>query len=248
MDLDFLKNRRTIRRYKKEDISDELLNELLEAAFRVSNTGNMQVYSVVVTRDDENKKKLAPAHFNQPSVTNAPVILTFCADFNRFIKWCEFRNAKPGYDNFQSFFTASIDALLVAQQFCTAAEAKDLGICYLGTTTYNADQIIKALELPRFIVPVTTVTVGYPDGIPEQVERLPIEAMIHHEHYRDYTREDIDRLYKEKEELPANKGFVAENKKETLAQVFTDVRYTRTNNEHFSDVFLKVIKEQGFKF
>lgn len=87
MDLDFLKNRRTIRQYKKEDIPDELLNELLEVAFRVSNTGNMQVYSVVVTRDAENKKKLAPAHFNQSTVTNAPVVLTFCADFNRFIKW-----------------------------------------------------------------------------------------------------------------------------------------------------------------
>ena len=112
MDLDFLKNRRTIRQYKKEDIPDELLNELLEAAFRVSNTGNMQVYSVVVTRDAENKKKLAPAHFNQSTVTNAPVVLTFCADFNRFIKWCEFRHAKPGYDNFQSFFTASILSLI----------------------------------------------------------------------------------------------------------------------------------------
>ena len=248
MDLDFLKNRRTIRRYQTTDIPDDLLNELLEAAFRVSTTGNMQVYSVVVTRDAENKKKLAPAHFNQPTITSAPVVLTFCADFNRFIKWCEYRKADPGYDNFQSFFTAAIDALLAAQQFCTAAEAKGLGICYLGTTTYNAGQIIKALNLPRFVVPITTITVGYPEEIPDQVERLPIEAIIHQECYHDYTRDDIDRLYKEKEELPANRGFVAENKKETLAQVFTDVRYTRQNNEYFSDVFLKVIKEQGFEF
>ena len=163
MDLDFLKNRRTIRLYQTTDIPDDLLNELLEAAFRVSTTGNMQVYSVVVTRDAENKKKLAPAHFNQPTITSAPVVLTFCADFNRFIKWCEYRKADPGYDNFQSFFTAAIDALLAAQQFCTAAEAKGLGICYLGTTTYNADQIIKALNLPRFVVPITTITVGYPE-------------------------------------------------------------------------------------
>ena len=238
MDLDFLKNRRTIRRYQTTDIPDELLNELLEAAFRVSTTGNMQVYSVVVTRDAENKKRLAPAHFNQPTVTSAPVVLTFCADFNRFIKWCKLRHADPGYDNFQSFFTAAIDALLAAQQFCTAAEAKGLGICYLGTTTYNADAIIKALNLPRFVVPITTITVGYPESIPEQVERLPIEAMIHHETYHDYSDDDIDRLYQEKEALPANKGFVAENKKETLAQVFTDIRYTRKNNQYFSDFFL----------
>ena len=248
MDLNFLKNRRTIRKYSDKDIPDSLLNELLEAAFRVSTTGNMQVYSVVVTRDAENKKKLAPAHFNQPTVTGAPVVLTFCADFNRFVKWCELRNAMPGYDNFQSFFTAAIDALLAAQQFCTAAEAKGLGICYLGTTTYNPDQIIKALNLPRLVIPITTITVGYPESMPEQPERLPLDAIVHHESYKDYSADDIDRLYASKENLPANKHFVVENGKETLAQVFTDIRYPKANNEHFSEILLRVIKEQGFKF
>jgi hypothetical protein len=42
------------------------------------------------------------------------------------------------------------------------------------------------------------------------------------------------------------KQFVAENNKETLAQVFTDVRYTEKNNEYFSDVLLEVLKKQGF--
>ena len=69
-------------------------------------------------------------------VTEAPVLLTFCADFNRFNKWCLLNNAVPGYDNFLSFMTAAIDALLVAQTVCIAAEARGLGICYLGTTTY----------------------------------------------------------------------------------------------------------------
>ena len=131
-----LKERRTIRQYLDKEIDDRLLNELLETAFRAPTTGNMQVYSVVVTRTQENKERLAPAHFNQPTVTHAPVVLTFCADFNRFVKWCELNHAQPGYDNFQSFVTAAIDALLVAQQFCTAAELSGLGCCYLGTTTY----------------------------------------------------------------------------------------------------------------
>ena len=248
MIIEDLKLRRTIRKYKKDEIPEKMLNELLEVAFRASTTGNMQLYSVIITRDEENKKKLAPAHFNQPTVTTAPVVLTFCADFNRFIKWCELRNAHHGYDNFQSFYTATIDALLVAQQFCTAAELCGLGICYLGTTTYNAPMIIEALDLPKFVIPVTTVTVGYPAEIPAQVERLPVEAAIHHERYKDYTEEDINRLYADKEALPENKKYIAENNKETLAQVFTDVRYPKANNEHFSEVFLKIIREQGFLF
>ena len=102
--MDSIKNRRSIRKYKQDEIPASLLNDLLEEAFRASTMGNMQLYSVVVTRDKQMKEKLAPAHFNQPMVTGAPVVLTFCADFNRFSKWCRARKAEPGYDNPISFF------------------------------------------------------------------------------------------------------------------------------------------------
>lgn len=245
--LDLLRNRRTIRKYNDTPIGDELLSELLEVAFRAPTTGGMQLYSVVVTRDNEMKQKLAPTHFNQPTVTSAPVVLTFCADYNRFVKWCEASDAQPGYDNFASFTTAMIDALLVAQQFNTAAELRGLGCCYLGTTTYNAPQIAEILNLPRLVVPVTTLTVGFPADMPQQVERLPLEAIVHHEQYKDYTTDDIHRLYAEKEALPANKRFVEENGKATLAQVFTDVRYTKKDNEYFSRIWADFIASQGFK-
>lgn len=245
--LDLLRNRRTIRKYNDMPIGEELLSELLEVAFRAPTTGGMQLYSVVVTRDNEMKQKLAPTHFNQPTVTSAPVVLTFCADYNRFVKWCEASDAQPGYDNFASFTTAMIDTLLVAQQFNTAAELRGLGCCYLGTTTYNAPQIAEILNLPRLVVPVTTLTVGFPADVPQQVERLPLEAIVHHEQYKDYTTDDIHRLYAEKEALPANKRFVEENGKATLAQVFTDVRYTKKDNEYFSRIWADFIASQGFK-
>lgn len=245
--INVMKNRRTIRKYAGQDIPEQLLNELLEVATRASNTGNMQLYSVIITRDQANKEKLAPAHFNQPMITQAPVVLTFCADANRFVKWAEQRKAEAGFDNLQTFMAATIDAMLFAQAFCDAAEEKGLGICYLGTTAYNADKIIEALSLPRLVVPIVTVTVGYPaQPLPEQVERLPLTAVVHQESYTDYTPEAIDELYCEKEALEVNKQFVKENNKETLAQVFTDVRYTKKNNEYFSEVLLKVLKDQGF--
>lgn len=245
--IDIMKSRRTIRKYTTQDISEPLLNELLEVAARASNTGNMQLYSVVVTRDQANKEKLAPAHFNQPMITTAPVVLTFCADANRFVKWAEQRNAEAGFDNLQTFIAATIDAMLFAQSFCDAAEERGLGICYLGTTAYNADKIINALSLPRLVVPIVTVTVGYPaQPLPEQVERLPLAAVVHQETYVDYTPASIDELYCAKEALEVNKQFVKENNKETLAQVFTDIRYTKKNNEYFSEVLLKVLKDQGF--
>ena len=62
--MDSLKLRKTIRKYQQKDIPADLLNDLLESAFRASTVGNMQVYSVVVTRDAGRKARLAPAHFN----------------------------------------------------------------------------------------------------------------------------------------------------------------------------------------
>ncbi len=238
--------RRTIRKYTTQDVPQDLLMGLLERATRASNTGNMQTYSVVVTREQAKKEALAPTHFNQPMVTTAPVVLTFCADYNRFSAWCKLRNAEPGYDNFQSFVAAMIDTCLFAQTFCDMAEAEGLGLCYLGTTTYNAGDIIRILELPRLVVPICTVTLGYPAEEPALQDRLPIGAIVHNETYRDYTADDIDRLYAEKEALPSTAQFIAENGKETLAQVFTDIRYTKRNNEVFSEVFLQVLREQGY--
>ncbi len=241
-----LDNRRTIRNYTQEPISDELLNKLFEQAFRSSNTGNMQTYSVVVIRNAERKQALAPAHFGQKMITEAPIVLTFCADYNRFSAWCEQRKAEPGYDNVQSFVCAMIDATIAAQTFAVAAEAAGLGICYLGTTTYNADKIVNALELPRLVMPIITLTVGYPADMPAMTDRLPVSGLIHNETYKPYTPADIDAMYAEKEALPEMKQFTAENDKETLAQVFTDVRYTKANNVHFSGVFMDTLKAQGF--
>jgi len=192
------------------------------------------------------KTDLLPLHFNQKMITEAPVVLTFCADFNRFNKWCLLKKAEPGYDNFLSFMTAAIDALLVAQTFCIAAESQGLGICYLGTTTYTANKIIDLLKLPKGVVPVTTVTLGWPAEKPEQVDRLPLEAVIHNETYHDYSIADLEKYYKEKEERSDSKQFIAENKKETLAQVFTDIRYKKADNVYFSNVLLQVLKDQGF--
>lgn len=241
-----LKQRKTIRKYQQKDIPVDLLNDLLETAFRASTVGNMQTYSVVVTRDADRKAKLAPAHFNQPMVTAVPVVLTFCIDLNRFSKWCRQRQAEPGYNNFEWFVTGAVDALLAAQTFCVAAEEKGLGICYLGTTTYNPHLIIEALELPELVFPITTVTVGWPAEDPAQVDRLPLEAVVHEEVYHDYTPEDIDRLYAYKESLPENRQYVTENGKATLAQVFTDVRYTKKDAEAMSELLWNIMKKQGF--
>ena len=239
-------NHRSIRKFKNKGISKSDLDDILIAGTRASTTGNMQVYSMVVTQDEGVKEQLWASHFKQDMVKQAPVVITFCADFNRFNKWCELRDAKPGYDNFLSFFTAAIDALLAAQNVSLAAEKKGLGICYLGTTTYMAEKIIEILELPKFVVPVTTLVAGYPDEKPGLTDRLPLEAVVHNDKYGDFNAADIDLLYKEKEEMELTKQLLEENQKATLAQIFTDNRYTKKDNIAFSKALLSVLEKQGF--
>ena len=241
-----LTTRRSIRKYADKAVSEELLNRLLAEAERTPTMGNLQLYSVIVTRSEEMKTKLAPAHFNQPMVCGAPVVLTFCADFRRTTLWAENRQAKPGYDNFLSFINASTDALLYCQTFCNLAEEEGLGTCFLGTTVYMPQMIIDTLQLPQLVFPVATITLGWPDEQPELSDRLPLRAIIHEETYHDYTPQAIDDCYAEKEALPANQHFVEINHKETLAQVFTDLRYPRRDNEAMSEGMIDALRRQGF--
>lgn len=241
-----INTRRSIRKYSEKEVSDELLNRLLAEAARTQTMGNMQLYSVVVTRSAEMKARLAPAHFNQPMVTGAPVVLTVCADFNRASAWCRCRKAEPGYDNFLSFINAATDALLYTQTFCNLAEEEGLGLCFLGTTVYMPQMIIDALRLPKLVMPVATITLGWPDEQPALTDRLPLESFLHSETYRDYTPADIDRYYAPKEALDENREFVRINNKETLAQIFTDIRYTKKDNEAMSAGMIEALKRQGF--
>lgn len=244
--MESLKHRKSIRKYSSKEVPSNLITALLEEAERTPTMGNLQLYSVIVTRDKAMKARLAPAHFNQPMVTDAPVVLTFCADFRRTSRWAAERQAQPGYNNFLSFMNATTDAMLYCQTFCNIAEETGLGTCFLGTTIYSPQAIIDTLKLPQLVFPVATITAGWPGESPALSDRLSVESIIHNETYRDYTPELIDKFYCPKEALPENQHFVAVNHKQTLAQVFTDIRYTRKDNEAMSAGLIDALRGQGF--
>lgn len=94
---------------------------------------------------------------------------------------------------------------------------------------------------------MATITVGYPDECPQQPDRLPLRGVIHEETYHDYTPEMIDDIFSYKESLPENQHFVEINHTETLAQIFTDIRYKKSDNELMSERLKQVLKNQGFE-
>ncbi len=237
---------RSIRKFRPAPVPAEVMRGVLEAAVRASTCGNMQLYSLVVTCDEALRRRLAPCHFNQPMVTEAPCLVTVCADVHRFSMWCEQRDAEPEFDNFEWFLNAATDAMLAAQNLAVAAETQGLGICFLGTTLYTARDIARILDLPKGVIPLTTVVVGYPDEDPGLTDRLPLEAVVHYEKYTDYTAAEIDELWPEREESELTQRLLAENGLPNLAQIFTRNRYRREDNLAVSRSYFELLREQGF--
>jgi len=244
--MDTIFNHKSIRSYKNTPIDDAVLNKILQAGVRASNTGNMQVYSIIVTKDESIKKQLWETHFKQNMVLEAPVHITFCADINRFNKWCKINNTEPHYDNFLWLYNATIDAVLASQNVCIEAENNNLGICFLGTTTYMADKIIDILNLPKGVIPVTSIVLGYPNEEPDLTDRLPLDGIVHYEKYKDYSNNDISNIFDEKDNSDLTKQLVIENQTQSLAQIFTEKRYKKDDNLFFSKAFLETLKKQGF--
>jgi nitroreductase len=252
--IDQIHAHRSIRKYKPDPIPDDLLNKILEAGIRASSSGNMQTYSIIATGDLALREQLYEAHFEQNMVLEAPLLLTFCADFRRMRQWLRISNAPDNFDNIMSFMIAAIDAILVSQNVALAAESEGLGICYLGSTFSNCDQVGKILQLPSSVVPVVGFTLGYANEDPELRDRLPLDGLVHHETYQDYSDDRVAEIYKQREtrgwerymSYPRLHKLIADSGAENLAQVYTTVKYTRRSHQEFSRKVLSYLKKQDF--
>lgn len=241
--IDILLQHRSIRRFKPQPVEADKLERILQCGVRASNTGNMQIYSIITTQKAENIAALSKLHFGQGST--APLFLTVCVDVNRYHHWCRLRDCDEPYGNFLWLMSGTVDASLAAQNICVAAEAEGLGFCYLGTVMYNTKAIAELLELPKGVVPVVTLCMGYADEEPALSERLPLEGVVHEEVYHDYTDEDIERVHRVREEFPFNQEMVRQNGTRNLAEIFTKIRYPRKDNEAISKALLDFVEQAG---
>jgi len=252
--LHFLNAHRSIRKYRPEPIPDEVLQDVLHAATRASSSGNMQTYSIIVTKDAQRRRKLWEFHYRQDMILEAPVLLTFCADWNRMNLWCRSSDAEPGFDNFLSFLVAFADAMIAAQNAALAAEALGLGICYMGTTLGCTTELIEFFALPEDTFPATTLVVGYPDEEPAPRARLPLDGIVHRETYEDFPEERVRDTYVSRETEGWNRYMtfpdlarrIAGSGVKNLAQVYTQLKYRKDTNEQVSEALLENLRRQGF--
>ncbi len=245
---------RSIRKYRSDAVPAPLLAELLHAATRASSSGNMQTYSIIVTREEARRRELWRLHFEQDMILEAPLLLTFVADWRRMTRWCRLSDADPGFDNLLSFLVAFADALIAAQNAALAAESRGLGICYMGTTLCATAGLVDFFGLPEGVFPATTLVVGWPDEEPAPRARLPIGGIVHEERYADPDDAGILAIYRERETegwqryqgFPELAARMASSGVANLAQVYTQLKYTKVENEAISAELLATLARQGF--
>ena len=169
MDLfEAIKNRRSIRSFKKQDVPEDLVTKLLEAAQAAPTAGNSQPYQLVVARNESVKQQLAKAAHNQKSMQEAPVIIVVCAD--------EKASAKAYGDRGKKLYCLQ-DTAIVTQNILLAAYALGLGTCWVGA--FDEDDAKKAVHTPKDVRPVAMIPVGYPNEAPKPTIRRPISEFVH---------------------------------------------------------------------
>lgn len=166
-----IKGRRSIRAFKLQDVPDEVVEKLIDAARHAPSAGNIQPWEFVIVRNPDAKKKLAQAA-HQAFVEEAPVVIVVCADENR---------SSMGYGNRGRTLYCIQDTAAAIQNILLTAYSFGLGTCWVGA--FNEDEAGRALKAPNGIRPVAMIPVGYPNRTPSQRNRRPLSQIMHHESF-----------------------------------------------------------------
>ncbi len=251
-----LKNHKSIRRFKSIELSDEILREIIACGIRASSSGNMQGWSLIVTKDKKQREKIYKIHRKQKMILEAPVTLTFLSDFHRTLTWLKAKSTKKSFDDLLGFLTGATDAIIAAQAMVVAAESLGLGACYMGTTWWGADELSKLFKLPDNVFTVTSLVLGQPnESINKIRDRLPYESMVFEEEYKSFAKDEILKFYKEKEEqsweryisFPEIKQNILQYDIKNVAQYYTsEIKYGKKLHENVSNMIKELLCKKKF--
>lgn len=221
--IDLINNRVSLRKYSDKEVTDEVLNVILNSAMRAPTAGNTMMYSMIVIRDEEKKKILSQTCDNQPFIAKAPVVIVFVADthkMNKYFKisgveeYCKKNNKSLNTPDLAQLFLAAGDAFIAAQNAVVAAESLGLGTCYIGDIVENYETHRELLNLPNWATPVAMLCLGYyPEDYPRTPKtRFDKKYIVFEEKYKELTEDEILDMYGENERnVPIPNVYNAEN-------------------------------------
>jgi FMN reductase (NADPH) len=183
--IELLMKHKSIRKFTKQPVSKEQLEQIIAAAQMASSSSNVQAYSIIQVVDKDRRQKLAAMAGNQGYVEDCPIFLVWCADLFRLREAYGLHGDPKGayIHTTENLVVATVDVALAAQNAAIAAESMGLGIVYIGGIRNQIEQVSELLELPELVYPVFGMCIGYPDQLPVLRPRLPMEAVLHVDKY-----------------------------------------------------------------
>jgi nitroreductase len=178
-----IKERRSVRKYRPDPVSDEELNTVLEAARWAPSWTNTQCWRFVVVREPETKQRLAAALKPLPSggpnpaaaaITGAPVVIVSCAQLGR----SGYYRGEPSTDRGDWFM---FDVALAMQNLTLAAHSLGLGTVHVGL--FDDKAVAEALDVPEGIAVVSLMPLGRPDETPKAPPRKELSDIVFREKY-----------------------------------------------------------------
>ncbi len=164
MDLsELMWKRKSIRNFRNEDVPDDLILELIDAARSAPSAGNCQPWHFYVIRNENVKKQLYESAYRQSFLLSAPVLLVVCAVLSR-------TSGRYG-DRGVNLYCIQ-DTAAAVQNLLLRATSLGLGTCWVGAFDENAAR--NALNLDKDKRPVAIIPVGYPATDPAKTSRRPV--------------------------------------------------------------------------
>jgi len=156
--LEVIYRRRSVRKYEKKPIPEEILKAILEAGRLAPTAKNLQPWHFIVVRDPEIKRKLIFTDWNN-FIEEASVVIVGCGEMDK--KW------------------AVVDVAIALQNMVIAAEALGLGSCWIGA--FEEEEVKRALGVPDHLKVVAMITIGYPAERPEPPPKKKLEEIVQFE-------------------------------------------------------------------
>ncbi|MFX1277959.1 MAG: nitroreductase family protein [Promethearchaeota archaeon] len=191
--------RRSVRVYKNQEVSQDLIDKLLDAANNCPSGGNIQPLSIITIQTAEGREYLGKMIGSQPWVKNAPLSMIFCIDFNRIKKWAALSDTDfQGENALSHFLIAYADLMCAAQNVVMTAESFGLGSVYVGSIQGIIDEIRENFSIPKLVLPMMLLCIGYPESTPNTIPKLDRNVITHREKYSILSDSEIEKAYSDK--------------------------------------------------
>lgn len=209
--LETILDRRSVLHFKSDDVPQDVLDQVLSAALRAPSPGGsltagyrgMQAFSVIVVRDEERRARLNRllCDGKKRCIEEAPVSLVFCVDLHRVNRWAELEGGVPHFRGIGVLWVALRGTYAAAQNAVVAAYSLGLGAQYVQEVVWQPYETLQYFKLPKRVLPVAMLVLGYPAELPPLAPSLPLEAVVHEETYHNPDDETLLRQFGEKEEF-----------------------------------------------